>query len=47
MRRVKWPKIAVKKTKSFRNFRNKHCSILVQHKIGKNKKCAPFLERFG
>ena len=52
---VKWPKIAVKKAKFFRNFRNKSRSILMLHKIDKNKKVAPkliffnehfFLERF-
>ena len=40
---VQWPKIAVKKAKFFRNFRNKSCSILMLHKINKNKKCAPKL----
>ena len=52
---VKWPKIAAKKANSFRNFRNKSSSILMLHKIDKNKICAPklifldkkiFLERF-
>ena len=55
MRLVKWPKIAVKKAKFFRNFRNKSRSILMLDKIDKNKKVAPklillqrnfFLERF-
>ena len=46
VRLVKWPKITVQKTKFFWNFRNKNHSILMLHKIGKNKKCAPFLERF-
>ena len=32
-----------KKAKIFRNFRNKSCSILMLHKINKNKKCAPKL----
>ena len=53
-RLVKWPKIAVKKSQIFfRNFRNKSRSILMLHKIDKNKKVAPkliffnlFLERF-
>ena len=40
---VKWPKIAVKKAKFFRNFRNKSRSILMLHKIDKNKKVAPKL----
>ena len=39
---VKWPKIAVKKAKFFRNFRNKSRSILMLHKIDK-KKVAPKL----
>ena len=43
LRLVKWPKIAVKKATFFRNFRNKSRSILMLHKIGKNKKCAPKL----
>ena len=30
-----------KKAQNFRNFRNKSRSILVLHKITKNKKCAP------
>ena len=30
-----------KKAKFFRNFRNKSRSILMLHKINKNKKCAP------
>ena len=34
---VKWPKIAVKKAKFFRNFRNKSRSILMLHKIDKKK----------
>ena len=42
-RLVKRPKIAVKKAKIFRNFRNKSRSILMLHKISKNKKCAPRL----
>ena len=41
LRLLKWPKIAVKKATFFRNFWNKSCSILMLHKIGKNKKCAP------
>ena len=32
-----------KKAGIFRNFRNKSCSILMLHKISKNKKCAPRL----
>ena len=41
---VKWPTIAVKKkAKIFRNFRNKSRSILMLHKIDKNKKVAPKL----
>ena len=41
---VKWPKIVVKKKPIFfRNFRNKSCSILMLHKIDKNKKVAPKL----
>ena len=40
---VKWPKIAVKKAKILRNFRNKSRSILMLHKIDKNKKVAPKL----
>ena len=40
---VKWTKIAVKKAKFFRNFRNKSQSILMLHKIDKNKKVAPKL----
>ena len=32
-----------KKAKIFRNFRNKSRSILMLHKINKNKKCAPKL----
>ena len=43
LRFVKRPKIAVKKAKFFRNFRNKSRSILMLHKIGKNKTCAPKL----
>ena len=38
---VKWPKIAVKKDNFLRNFRNKSCSILMLHKVDKNKKVAP------
>ena len=34
---VKGPKIAVKKAKFFRNFKNKSRSILKLHKIRKNK----------
>ena len=45
-RLVKWPKIAVKKSQIFRNFRNKSRSILMLHKISKNKKCAPKLILF-
>ena len=39
---VKWPKIAVKKAKFFRNFRNKR-SIFILHKIDENKKVTPKL----
>ena len=46
LRLVKWPKIAVKKAKIFRNFRNKRRSILMLHKIDKNKKIAPKLTFF-
>ena len=40
LRLVKWPKKLSKKAKIFRNFRNKSSSILMLHKINKNKKCA-------
>ena len=43
---VKWPKIAFKKAKFFRNFRNKSRSILMLQKIDKNKKVAPKLISF-
>ena len=35
----KLPKIGVKKAGLFRNFMDKSCSILMQHKIGKHGKC--------
>ena len=44
LRLVKWPKIAVKKAKFFRNLRYKSCPILVLHKISKNKKWVPKLK---
>ena len=37
------PKIAVKKAKNFRNFRNKSLSIFMLHKVNRNKKYAPIL----
>ena len=43
LRRVKWPKIAVKKANFFKNFRNKSRLILMLHKFDKNKKVAPKL----
>ena len=43
LRLFKWPKIAVKKANFFRNFSNKSHSILMLHKIDKNKKVAPKL----
>ena len=46
LRLTKWPKIAAKKAKFFRNFRNKSCSILMLQKNRKNKKCAPKLILF-
>ena len=40
---VKCPKMAVKKAKFYRNFRDKIRSILMLHKIDRNKKGAPKL----